>query len=83
MTSLEGKVLAITGAASGVSRATAILFAPRGASVSLADVQEVHLQQTTTEVQKLTPSGHVYCRVVVKARKSMPGSMGLSNVAAN
>ena len=73
MTSFEGKVLAITGAASGIGRATATLLASRGASVSRADVQKARLQQTTTEIKKLTPNGHVYCRVVVKAMKSMPG----------
>ena len=64
MTSLEGKVIAITGAASGIGRATAILLASRGASVSLADVQEERLQQTTTEIQKLNPNNRVYRRVV-------------------
>ena len=64
MTSLEGKVIAITGAASGIGRATAILLASRGASVSLADTQEERLQQTTTEIQKLIPNSRVYGRVV-------------------
>ena len=64
MTSLEGKVIAITGAASGIGRATAILLASRGASVSLADIQEECLQQTTTEIQKLNPNSRVYSRVV-------------------
>ena len=64
MTSLEGKVIAITGAASGIGRATAILLASRGASVSLADIQEERLQQTTTEIQNLNPNSRVYSRVV-------------------
>ena len=64
MTSLEGKVIAITGAASGIGRATAILLASRGASVSLADTQEERLQQTNTEIQKLIPNSRVYGRVV-------------------
>ena len=35
---LEGKVAVVTGAASGIGRATALLFAQEGASVVLADV---------------------------------------------
>ena len=64
MTSLKGKVIAKTGAASGIGRATAILLASRGDSVSLADVQEERLQQTTTEIQKLNPNSSIYRRVV-------------------
>ncbi|CAK7211821.1 putative secondary metabolism biosynthetic enzyme [Sporothrix eucalyptigena] len=39
MASLEGKVIALTGAASGMGEATAHLLAARGAKISLADVQ--------------------------------------------
>ena len=38
MTELEGKVAVITGAASGIGRATAELFAQRGAMVVVADI---------------------------------------------
>jgi len=37
---MKGKVIAITGGASGIGLATAHLLASRGASLSLADVQE-------------------------------------------
>jgi NAD(P)-dependent dehydrogenase (short-subunit alcohol dehydrogenase family) len=37
---LEGKIALITGAASGIGRATALLFADEGASLALADVDE-------------------------------------------
>ena len=40
MFSLEGKVAAITGAASGLGRATALRFAQAGAKVVLADIAD-------------------------------------------
>jgi len=44
---LKGKVAIITGAASGISRATAELFAAEGARVMCADIQADAVQETT------------------------------------
>jgi NAD(P)-dependent dehydrogenase (short-subunit alcohol dehydrogenase family) len=49
---LEGKVALITGAASGIGRASAILFAKEGAKLVLADMQENELQETLELVQR-------------------------------
>ncbi|CAK7231779.1 hypothetical protein SBRCBS47491_008045 [Sporothrix bragantina] len=46
MSSFEGKVVAITGAASGMGLATAKLLASRGAVLSLADLNEKALTET-------------------------------------
>ena len=48
---VEGKVAIITGAASGIGRAAAILFAREGAKLALADMQEGALEETLTLVK--------------------------------
>ncbi|MFH0787467.1 MAG: SDR family NAD(P)-dependent oxidoreductase [Pseudomonadota bacterium] len=49
---LEGKIALITGAASGIGRATAILFAQEGAKLVLADLQEQELMETLELARK-------------------------------
>jgi len=46
----KGKVIAITGAASGIGLATAKLLASRGAILSLADANEPLLRPLTVEI---------------------------------
>jgi len=48
----RGKIYTITGAASGIGRATAILLASKGAKVSLCDVQEKLLAATVDEINE-------------------------------
>ncbi|MGE3267552.1 MAG: SDR family NAD(P)-dependent oxidoreductase [Chloroflexota bacterium] len=49
--SLEGNVALITGAATGIGRATALLFAQAGAKVALADLREPELAEAVQLVQ--------------------------------
>jgi len=49
---LEGKVAIITGAASGIGRATALLFAREGCQLALADVTPEALDETRNLVTK-------------------------------
>jgi meso-butanediol dehydrogenase/(S,S)-butanediol dehydrogenase/diacetyl reductase len=49
---LEGKVAIITGAANGIGRATAVLFAAEGAKLVLADVNEEGLKETVDQAKK-------------------------------
>ncbi|KAL8744533.1 MAG: hypothetical protein Q9190_003230 [Brigantiaea leucoxantha] len=56
MASFEGKVIAITGAASGIGEATSHLLASRGATLSLADIQEKNLQSTVDAIVAKDPS---------------------------
>ena len=48
---LRGKVAIITGAATGIGRASALLFARAGARVALADLREPELARTEAEVR--------------------------------
>jgi NAD(P)-dependent dehydrogenase (short-subunit alcohol dehydrogenase family) len=51
MKMLEGRVAAVTGAASGLGRAMALAFAAEGMHAALADVDEPGLKSTLNEVQ--------------------------------
>lgn len=64
MSSIEGKVITITGAASGIGAATAVLFAQRGAILSLADVQEAPLKKVAEEIKSKIPNAKVITAVV-------------------
>lgn len=64
--SLQGKVIVITGAASGIGLATARHFASKGAKLSLADIQEKPLKDLEAE---LTQSGAEVMTQVVDVTK--------------
>ncbi|CAF9937546.1 hypothetical protein IMSHALPRED_000453 [Imshaugia aleurites] len=63
MTSLEGKVIAITGAASGIGLATARLLASRGASISVSDVRQEPLDAAVADIQKSNSNAKIYAEV--------------------
>ena len=56
MNVLSGKVALITGSGSGIGTATAILFARRGAKLSLVDRDEVNLQRVGDECVRVGPA---------------------------
>lgn len=56
MASLEGKVVVITGAGSGIGRATATLLARHSVLLSLADVNQTALDTIRTELQQYSPA---------------------------
>jgi len=50
MASFENKVIALTGAASGIGKATALHLASRGAKLSLADLSEGPLDELVSQI---------------------------------
>ncbi|CEF87572.1 hypothetical protein FGSG_11263 [Fusarium graminearum PH-1] len=68
MTSFDGKVIAVTGAASGMGLATAQLLASRGAIISLADINEEVLKSV---LDSLPGNGHIYQVVDVSQSESV------------
>lgn len=57
--SFTGKAVFITGAGSGIGRATAVAFAARGADVALADLDEDALRETAGQVESHGRRAHV------------------------
>lgn len=82
----QGKRVLITGAASGIGRATAIKFAVEGASVTIGDVNEAGLRETASlmaiapRIQLYDAADHASCRALVAAAAS-DGLDVLCNIA--
>lgn len=70
---LAGKKALVTGAASGIGRATAIRFAAEGAQVTIADVNAAGLAETAAlmasapRIQTFDAADHDSCRALVAA----------------
>ena len=59
MALLNGRVIAITGAASGIGLATAHLLALRNATISIADVNAAALEKAEKEIRQRFPNADI------------------------
>jgi NAD(P)-dependent dehydrogenase (short-subunit alcohol dehydrogenase family) len=69
---LKGKVAIISGAASGIGRATAKLFAQEGASIGMVDANEKNLREAAQEISKTGARAEFYV-VDVRRRDQIEG----------
>jgi len=74
MKRLENKVALITGAASGIGRAAAVLFAQEGAKVALLDVDGPQGDQVAGEIQS-SGADAVFLRCDVSSSKEVEGAV--------
>ncbi len=74
MYDLEGQVALISGAAGGMGRAQALLFAQAGAAVCLVDLDEERGQKAAAEVQS-QGGRSLFCRVDVTKRQDWYGAV--------
>jgi NAD(P)-dependent dehydrogenase (short-subunit alcohol dehydrogenase family) len=74
MTTIEGRVAAVTGAASGIGRALAVELARRGAHVAVSDVDEAGLAETVLKAERAGSGTKVTSAVVdVADREAVHG----------
>ena len=66
---IEGKVVAITGAASGIGLATALLLAGQGVHLSVADLNEKQLLEAVDKIKAGASSAAKIVHFVVDVRK--------------
>jgi NAD(P)-dependent dehydrogenase (short-subunit alcohol dehydrogenase family) len=57
--SMQSKIIAITGGASGIGLATAHLLASRGAHISIADVSQENLDRAAQEIHAASKEAEV------------------------
>ncbi|MER6546083.1 SDR family oxidoreductase [Streptomyces sp. NPDC001250] len=77
MSEIEGKVVAITGANSGIGEATALLLAERGAKVVLGARRLERLQALAARIEKAGGQA-AYARTDVKRRADLSGLVDLA-----
>jgi NADP-dependent 3-hydroxy acid dehydrogenase YdfG len=77
MSGIEGKVVAITGASSGIGEATALLLAERGAKVVLGARRTERLEALAARIEK-SGGEAAWARTDVKRREDLAGLVGLA-----
>jgi len=85
MFELNGKIAVVTGSASGIGKAVALLFAKQGAEVHLIDLNEDALNTTVNEIHQINGKTvpHV-CNVTIQQQlKNVFNSIGKLDILVN
>jgi NAD(P)-dependent dehydrogenase (short-subunit alcohol dehydrogenase family) len=61
---IEGKVVALTGGASGIGFATSMLLASQGVHLSIADISEGPLQEAVAKLKEASPAAKIISTIV-------------------
>ncbi len=89
MKNLKGKIVLVTGSASGIGRATALEFARRGCVLALVDINEQGLQVCKEAVQAMGARAEIFiCDVsnkeaMAKLASDVKSSLGGVDVLVN
>jgi len=67
---LQGRTAIVTGAASGIGRTSAVLFATEGAFVGLVDRDHAGLRETLAAIEGLVELGMTPSQAIVSATKN-------------
>jgi NAD(P)-dependent dehydrogenase (short-subunit alcohol dehydrogenase family) len=70
MNTFRNKIVVVTGAGSGIGRATALAFAREGAKLHLCDISRGRVEEVAEEIRALGAEAHAYV-VDVSDRKAM------------
>ena len=68
---IKGKVIALTGAASGIGYETSLLLARQGVHLSIADIDEAALKEKTAEIEKVSTAKVISTVVDVRKDESV------------
>ena len=78
---LQGKVSIITGAASGIGRATALKFAREGAIVAVCDLNQGAIDEVVAEIK--AAGGKVkLVKMNIDEHPQIPGQLGIQSIPA-
>ena len=89
MKDFRGKLVMVTGSASGIGRAIAMLFCKEGADLALVDIDMEGLESLAREIEGLGGKAHLYVadlrdhEQVAELKRKLQGDAGIPDVLVN